>query len=49
MTCPLCTGPVELPEPSYPAWCPACDAWFHPVAEMGWFAESITVYALEGE
>jgi len=49
VTCPICCGTVELPEPSYPAWCPTCDVFFREVAEMGWFDYSVTVYALEGE
>lgn len=49
MKCPTCLGPVELPEPHYPAWCPACDLFFRPVADIGWWNESIVIYALEGE
>lgn len=49
MKCPFCAGPVELPEPKYPAWCPECDEYFYPVAEIGWFRESITVYAHDSD
>lgn len=47
MTCPLCLQPVALPPPHEPAVCEPCDVRFQPVADMGWFDYSVTVYALE--
>jgi hypothetical protein len=35
---------VELPERGYPAWCPACDKYFHLAADYGWWGYSCEVY-----
>jgi hypothetical protein len=44
MTCPDCTGDIELPEPGYPAYCPGCDAWFRKAGEDGWFTYVVEIY-----
>jgi hypothetical protein len=44
VTCCYCAGPVELPERGYPAWCQACDKYFHLAADYGFFTYSVEVY-----
>jgi uncharacterized paraquat-inducible protein A len=49
--CPECDGPIDLPEPKHPAFCPKCDRWFRKVDEHGWFTYVIEIYVplYEGE
>ncbi len=47
MICPLCGGLITLPAVGEPAICVPCNVVFKPVADVGWFGESIIVYALE--